>query len=269
MRFRPLEPKIASQVTGTRRIMKNQIYTFKEGFRDGIPIGMGYLSVSFGFGIAVVAAGLSPLIALLISMSNETSAGQKAGLDIIVAHGAVIEMILTQLIINLRYSLMGISLSQRLDDSFSTPWRMLLSFSITDEIFAVASTKRHKVGTRYFAGLSTAPYLGWALGTLLGALAGTLLPVVVRNCLGLMLYGMFIAIIIPPARRERGVLFAVCVAVGLSCMFNYLPVFSFLSGGFALIISAVVAAALAALLFPVAAPGEDVSSEDPDGEAAV
>ena len=238
-----------------------QVYTFKEGLTDGVPIGLGYLSVSFGFGIAVVAAGLSPLIALLISMSNETSAGQKAGLDIIIAHGGLIEMILTQFIINLRYSLMGISLSQRLDGSFTTPWRMLLSFSITDEIFAVSSTKRHKVGVKYFAGLSTAPYLGWALGTLLGALAGTILPGVVRNCLGLMLYGMFIAIIIPPARRERGVLFAVCMAVGLSCIFYYAPVFSFLSGGFSLIISAVASAAVAALLFPVASPGEDVSSE--------
>ena len=243
--------------------MKKQIYTFKEGLSDGVPIGLGYLSVSFGFGIAVVAAGLSPLIALLISMSNETSAGQKAGLDIIIAQGGLIEMILTQFIINLRYSLMGISLSQRLDGSFTTPWRMLLSFSITDEIFAVASTKQHKVGTKYFAGLSTVPYLGWALGTLLGALAGTLLPDVVRNCLGLMLYGMFIAIIIPPARRERGVLFAVCVAVGLSCIFYYVPFFDFLSGGFALIISAVAAAALAALLFPVASPRDDLPEDLP------
>ena len=246
--------------------MKKQIYSYKEGFRDGVPIGLGYLSVSFGFGIAVVAAGLSPLIALLISMTNETSAGQKAGLDIIVAHGALIEIILTQIVINLRYSLMGISLSQRLDHSFTTPWRMLLSFSITDEIFAVASTKQHKVGVRYFTGLSTAPYVGWALGTLLGALAGTLLPEVVRNSLGLMLYGMFIDIIIPPARRERGVLFAVCVAVGLSCILYYVPAFDFLSGGFALIISAVVAAALAALLFPVASPRDDLPPESRESE---
>ena len=244
--------------------MKQQAYTFREGLRDGVPIGLGYLSVSFGIGIAAVAAGLSPLIALIISMTNETSAGQKAGLDIIVACGGMVEMILTQFIINLRYSLMGISLSQRLDASFTTPWRMLLSFSITDEIFAVASTKQHKVGTRYFAGLATAPYLGWALGTLLGALAGTLLPDVIRNCLGLMLYGMFIAIIIPPARRERGVLFAVCVAVALSCIFYYVPFFDFLSGGFALIISAVAAAALAALLFPVASPKEDTQTREVD-----
>ncbi len=242
--------------------MKKQAYTFREGLRDGLPIGIGYLSVSFGFGIAVVAAGLDPLVALIISMTNETSAGQMAGLSIIMAAGSLIEMALTQLIINVRYSLMAISLSQRLDASFTTPWRMLLSFSITDEIFAVASTKREKVGVRYFSGLALSPYAGWALGTLLGALAGSLLPDVIRNSLGLMLYGMFLAIIIPPARRERGVLFAVCVAVGLSCILYYVPLFDFISSGFALIISAVIAAALAAWIFPVASPAEEVGEHD-------
>ena len=241
--------------------MKKQAYTFREGLRDGVPIGLGYLSVSFGIGIAAVAAGLSPLIALIISMTNETSAGQKAGLDLIadclpLAEG-IITMILSQLVINLRYSLMGISLSQRLDSSFTTPWRMLLSFSITDEIFAVASTKKEKVGVYYFAGLGCIPYIGWA--------AGTLLPEMVRGCLGLMLYGMFIAIIIPPARRERGVLFAVCLAVALSCVFYFVPFFDFLSDGLALIIAAVASAAVAALLFPVAAPHEDVETPAPDG----
>ncbi len=234
--------------------MKKQVYTYREGLRDGIPIGLGYLSVSFGFGIAVVAAGLSPLIALIISMTNETSAGQKAGLDLIIAASPLLELALTQLIINVRYSLMAISLSQRLDASFTTPWRLLLSFSITDEIFAVASTKPERVGVRYFSGLATAPYAGWVLGTLLGALAGAILPPVIRNSLGLMLYGMFIAIIIPPARRERGVLFAISVAVGLSCILYYVPLFDFISGGFALIISAVIGAALAAFLFPIAQP---------------
>ena len=244
--------------------MKKQAYTCQQGLRDGVPIGLGYLSVSFGLGIAAVAAGLSPLIALLISMTNETSAGQKAGLDLIaeclpLAEG-LLTMVLSQLVINLRYSLMGISLSQRLDESFTTPWRMLLAFSITDEIFAVASTKQEKVGTRYFLGLGFIPYVGWAAGTLLGSLAGTFLPEMARGCLGLMLYGMFIAIIIPPARRERGVLFAVCLAVALSCAFSFIPLFDFLSDGLALIIAAVIAAAVAALLFPVPTSDEDVET---------
>ena len=233
-----------------------QFYTYKEGLRDGVPIGLGYLSVSFGFGIAVVAGGLAPLVASLISMTNLTSAGQLAGLTIILAGGGMVEMALTQLVINIRYSLMALSLSQRLDKSFTTPWRMMLSCFITDEIFAVASTKSERVGRNYFAGLSTAPYIGWTLGTVLGALAGAILPDIVRNALGLMLYGMFIAIIIPPARRERGVLFAVFTAVALSCILYYVPLFDFLSGGFSLIISAVLASVLAAILFPVPSPHE-------------
>ena len=118
-----------------------QTYSFREGLRDGLPIALGYLTVAFGFGLTAVQAGLYPLTALILSLINETSAGQTAGLSVIAAHGTLIEMALTQFIINLRYSLMAISLSQRVDASFTVPARLLLGFSITDEIFAVASTK--------------------------------------------------------------------------------------------------------------------------------
>lgn len=248
--------------------MSKQAYTYREGLRDGIPIALGYLSVSFGFGISVVAKGLSWLVALIISLTNETSAGQLAGLGVIAASGPLIEIALTQLVINIRYSLMAISLSQRVDGSFSTFWRMLLSFSITDEIFAVASLKKEKIGVRYFGGLCTLPYLGWALGTLLGAVAGNLLPSIISGALGIMLYGMFLAIIVPPARKEKGVLLAVLVAVCFSVIFRYLPLFSFLSGGFALIISAAIGAVAAALFCPV--PGEDdtASSSTSDKEVS-
>ena len=239
--------------------MKKQTYSLPQGLKDGVPIGLGYLSVSFGFGIAVVAAGFSPLFALLISMTNETSAGQLAGLEIMARHGGLIEMALCQLIINLRYALMGVSLTQHVDGSFTTPWRMLLSFSITDEIYAVASTKPQKIGTRYFCGLAIPPYIGWALGTLLGAVAGQLLPPVVSSSLGVMLYGMFIAIIVPPAREQKGVLFAVLCAAGLSCVIYYLPALDFITGGFSVIICAVLVSALAAWLFPVAKAQEEVA----------
>ena len=119
-----------------------QTYSFREGLRDGLPIALGYLTVAFGFGLTAVQAGLYPLTALILSLINETSAGQTAGLSVIAAHGTLIEMALTQFIINLRYSLMAISLSQRVDASFTVPARLLLGFSITDEIFAVASTGR-------------------------------------------------------------------------------------------------------------------------------
>ena len=224
---------------------------FRHGLRDGLPIALGYLSVSFGFGIAAVSKGLSVLSALIISMTNLTSAGQVAGLSIIAASGAIIEMIMTQLIINLRYSLMGLTLTQSLDDTFSTLHRMAISFFITDEIFAVASSKVGGVNTRYMYGLGLLPYIGWSAGTLLGAVAGSLLPKDISAALGIAIYGMFVAIIVPPAKRNRGILICVIISAVFSCILKYVPVFSFITQGFGVIICAVLAAALAALLFPV------------------
>lgn len=237
-----------------------QIYTFREGLGDGLPIALGYLTVSFGFGIAAVQAGLYPLTALIVSLINETSAGQTAGLTVLAAHAplvkTLIEMAVTQFVINLRYALMAISLSQRVDGSFTIPARLVLGFSITDEIFAVASTKRERVGTHYFAGLCLLPYTGWAAGTLVGALAGSLLPTAIGQALGIVLYGMFLALILPPARRERGILVAVLVAAGLSCLIRYIPIFSFISSGFSIIISGVCGALVAAWLCPVSVDPE-------------
>jgi predicted branched-subunit amino acid permease len=226
-------------------------YHFGNGFVDGIPIGLGYLSVSFGFGISAVGDGLRFLEALIISMTNLTSAGQVAGVAVIVAGGTVIEMILTQLVINLRYSLMGITLTQRLDPRCTTPHRMLMSFGLTDEIFAVAASKPYPVCPKYFYGLMTAPYLGWALGTLLGAWAGNVLPSDLRSAMGIMIYAMFVAIILPPMKKNTGVLFVVLLSAALSCCMYYLPVLNTVSTGFSIIICAVIAAAIMAILRPI------------------
>lgn len=222
---------------------------FFKGMKDGIPIGLGYLSVSFGFGILCINLGLSVAAAVGISLSNLTSAGQVAGVGIIVAGGTLIEMALTQLVINLRYSLFAISLSQKLDDSFTTPHRVLASFGITDEIFAVAYAQEGKLKPWYMYGLIIVSALGWVAGTFFGAAVGQILPAALSDALGIMLYGMFVAIVIPPARKERGVLLAAILAALCSVLFTY--VFTAVSGGFAVIISAVVAAAVCALLFPV------------------
>ena len=229
--------------------MKKTLYG--EGVRDGIPIGLGYLSVSFGFGISAVNGGLSPILAVLISLTNLTSAGQVAGLDIILKAGTVIEMILTQLVINARYFLMSLSLSQKLDTSFTTRHRFLAAFGITDEIFGVASSKKGLLRPSYMYGLILLPLLGWTGGTLLGALAGSVLPYAIRNALGIAIYGMFVAIVVPPAKRERGVLVAALLGIAVSLILAYVPLFSFVTSGFAVIVSALVAATAAALLFPV------------------
>lgn len=224
---------------------------FIKGLRHGLPIGLGYLSVAFTFGIKAVGDGLTPLQALLISMTNVTSAGQFAGLPLMVAQASLMEAALTQLVINLRYALMSLSISQKLDKDMTTPRRMLFSFMNTDEIFAVASAQPGKVNHVYLYGLMIAPYAGWALGTLLGAVAGQLLPAFVRGALGVAIYGMFLAIILPPARREKPVRAVVLIAVALSLCFRYLPVLNRVSSGFVIIICAVTASALGAALFPV------------------
>ena len=225
--------------------------SFLQGVKHGIPIALGYLSVSFTFGMKAVGDGLTWAQAVLISMTNVTSAGQFAGLPLMVAQASLIETALTQLVINLRYALMSLSLSQKLDHTMTTLHRMVFSFCNTDEIFAVASSQPGKVGRWYLYGLMSTPWLGWALGTLLGAVAGQLLPVFFRQALGIAIYGMFLAIILPPARRERPVRVVVLLAVGMSLCFRYLPVLSRLSSGFVIIICAVVASAVGALMFPV------------------
>ncbi|MGN0617853.1 MAG: AzlC family ABC transporter permease [Ruminiclostridium sp.] len=222
---------------------------FFKGLYHGIPIALGYLSVSFGFGIMAVKAGLSILAAVGISVTNLTSAGQAAGVAIIAAGGSYIEMALTQLVINIRYSLMGLSLSQRLDKTFTTPHRLIASFGITDEIFAVASAQPGRVTPWYMYGLILISFLGWSGGTLLGAAAGQFLPAEITDAMGIVLYGMFLAIIIPPARKEKSVLTAVVIAALFSILFTYL--LTAVSPGFAVIISAIAASAVAALLFPI------------------
>ena len=222
---------------------------FKKGLYHGVPIALGYLSVSFGFGIMSVRLGIGVLETVIISLTNLTSAGQAAGVGIIAAGGGLIEMVMTQLVINLRYALMALSLSQKLSHRFNTPLRMLVAFGITDEIFAVSSVQKGKIEPIYMFGLILISAAGWTLGTALGAGAGSILPQAITDAIGLVLYGMFLAIIIPPARESRSVLCAVLIAAALSILFYY--VFTAVSSGFAIIISAVGAALVCAWIFPI------------------
>ena len=185
--------------------------TFIRGVRGGIPIGMGYLPVSFSFGIMAVSCGLEWWQALLISMTTLTSAGQLAALGVMVHPGQYVEMLVSQLTINLRYSFMSMSLSQKTAPEFRGIRRWLLGFFMTDEIFAVASAER-QVSTKFFMGLAVMPYIGWATGTLLGSVLGNILPPLVMNALCLAIYGMFLAIIAPVARRSVAVLSVVRVS---------------------------------------------------------
>ena len=226
--------------------MKKQ---FRKGMLHGVPIMLGYLSVSFGFGILAVQKNLTVLQAVGISVTNLTSAGQAAGVGIIAAGGSLLEMVLCQLVINLRYSLMSLSLSQKLDSSFTLVHRLIAAYGVTDEIFAVASSQPEPLTPAYMYGLILTPFIGWSSGTLLGAAAGSIMPAQLTAALSLMLYGMFIAIIIPPAKKSAKVLLVIVLSAGLSVMFRFL--LPMVNEGFAIIISSVVSSATVALIFPV------------------
>lgn len=236
--------------------MKSDL-TFRKGIVDGLPICFGYLSVSFAFGIFAVGAGLSVLEAVLISMTNVTSAGQLAAVPIIGAGGSMMELAMSQLIINLRYALMSVSLSQKFDEKVRLRDRFVIAFVNTDEVFALASSQKGAVSKQYMFGLMITPWCGWALGTFVGAVAGNVLPAVVISALGLAIYGMFIAIVLPKAKHHGATAVCVLIAVSLSCCFYYIPLLKAVPSGFTVIICAVIAAAIMAWLKPVEQEAED------------
>ena len=224
---------------------------YTAGMKAGMPVCIGYFSVSFGFGAMAVAQGLSVWHAILISATNLTSAGQFAGLTVIAAGEAILAMILTQLVINSRYALMSLALGPRFGPSVGTGKRLAAAFFNTDEIFALGMAREGKLTAAYFLGAGTVAALGWTGGTAMGALAGSLLPLAVRASLGVMLYGMFIAIVVPQARQEKPILLSVVLALVFSCLFAWVPVLKEVSAGLAIVICTVAAAAICALVCPV------------------
>ncbi len=224
---------------------------FMAGAQAAVPVCIGYFSVSFGFGAMAISQGLSVLNAILISASNLTSAGQFAGLTVIAAGATLLEMILTQVVINSRYALMSLALGQRFGQEVGLLPRMAAAFFNTDEVFALGMTRLGKLTASYFLGAGLIAALGWIAGTAMGALAGTVLPPSVRVALGVMLYGMFIAIVVPQARQEKPMLVCLVLSLVFSCLFAWLPLLQTISSGLAIVICTVAAAALCAWLFPV------------------
>lgn len=223
---------------------------FKRGIKCGIPIGLGYFSVAFTFGIISVSFGLSWWQAVLISMLTVTSAGQFAGIGTMVGLGSYFEMLISQITINIRYSFMSVSLSQKTDSKFKGIYRWLFGFMMTDEIFAVAVSQK-EVRRSFFAGLCVLPYIGWSGGTLLGALLGNILPHRLMSALSLAIYGMFVAIVVPEMKKRKSVIIIVILAAILSVAFYYLPVINKVSSGLSISICAIASALIGAFLFPV------------------
>lgn len=224
---------------------------FKRGIQDGIPIGLGYFAVSFTFGMMAVSGGLTAWQAVLISLTNLTSAGQFAGLGIIVAGGSMWEMALTQLVINLRYCLMSFSFSQKLEKNISTGHRLAVAFGVTDEIFGVSASQEGRLSPWYNYGVMSMAIPGWTLGTLVGAVLGNVLPGFLVSALNVAIYGMFLAVIIPPAKKNKSVLGVVIGAMAISTVFAVVPVLNKVSSGFVIIITTLIVAGLAAHFSPI------------------
>ena len=235
--------------------------SFTKGIKDGLPICFGYLSVAFAFGIFSVESGLSILQAVLISMTNVTSAGQLAAVPIITGGGHLLELIVSQLVINLRYALMSVSLSQKLGTTVSSFDRFVISFMNTDEVFAVSSANKGYVGRRYMYGLILTPFLGWSFGTFLGAGAGNVLPAIITSALGIAIYAMFVAIVVPVASKEKNTLSCVLIAIVLSCVFKFVPLLSRVESGFVVIICAVTASVIMSVISPVDIKEEVIENE--------
>jgi predicted branched-subunit amino acid permease len=223
---------------------------FKTGLLSGIPIALGYIPVSFTFGLVAAKAGIPPLTAIIISLTNLTSAGQFAGVGLISAGAALYVIAFTTFVINIRYMLMSLSISQKITRDMSFFKRAVMAFGITDEVFAVASMEKGKIGFSFMAGLISLPYLGWAAGTFLGAFTNSILPESLQSAMGVALYGMFIALVVPTAKKSRPVLMVALVAVALSCAFKWVHIFRALSSGWSIIIAAVAASLAGALIFP-------------------
>ncbi len=244
-----MKKNIKLKTINTKKIYN--LDNYKYGLKKGIPISLGYLSVSITFGMMSTQGGLSPWIALLISMTNLTSAGQFAGINLIFISATYLEIALTIFVINIRYMLMSLSLSQKIEDKIPLFKRLIISFGITDETFTLASLETNELTSEFMLGLMTLPYLGWALGTFIGAITTKFLPPSLKDPLGIALYAMFIALIIPQVKKSKPILVVVIIAVIISCIFRYITCLNKVSSGFVVIVASIISSAIGAYLFPI------------------
>lgn len=235
----------------TRQMDVRSESTFYKGVKDGLPIAFGYLSVAFAFGMLAVEKGFAVWAPVLISLTSFTGTGQFVGIDLMAAGAAFAEVAFTILIVNLRYLLMSLSLSQKIAPEMKLWQRIIVAFGNTDEIFAVSMQQRGMLNFRYILGLILSAYSGWVAGTAVGALASGILPMSVRSALGIAIYAMFVAIIVPAAKTSKPVMRVALIAVLLSCLFAWVPGLKSLSSGWVIIICGVVASALGAYFYPI------------------
>ena len=240
--------------------MKSKL-TFSRGFRDGIPVMLGYLSVSFAFGMIANSRGFPIWCAALFSMTNLSGTGQFVGLDLISTGAGIAEMICTIAVINARYFLMSLSLGQKLPQKVTLWQRFIIAFGDTDENFAIAMMQTEPLTFPYMAGMILSSYSGWVGGTILGGLASGLIPDSVLSALGIALYAMFVALVVPPAKQSRPVLIVVLTAAAVSTLLNIIPIIKDIGSGWIIIIAGIAASAMGAVFFPISDTETETAEE--------
>lgn len=247
-----MEQEILTKRISGKRSFKIQTNNnaFKTGMKDGVPIGLGYLAVSFSLGIMAKSAGLTPFQGFLVSLLCNASAGEFAGFSVIAAAGSFLEMAMAILVANARYLLMGCALSQRMEPGLALRHRLIMAFDITDEVFAITIARPGWLNPYYTYGamVTTMPF--WAIGTALGVMAGNMLPANIVSAFSVALYGMFLAVIIPQAKKDKIVAGLVVFCFAISYAGTYAPFIKDLSDGTKTIIFTILISAGAAILFP-------------------
>ncbi len=241
--------------------MNNKDNIFFKGMKDGFPVALGYLAVSFTLGTAAIKCGITPLQALLASFLNNTSAGEFAAFTLIGAGVSYLEVAVTTLILNMRYLLMSCALSQKLAPDTPIFHRFIMSYDVTDELFGLSVMQKGRLNPAYTYGIMALSIPAWSLGTYLGAVMGSIMPSGVLSAMNVALYGMFIAVIVPPAKKDKIIALVIAVSMVSSLMFSILPGLKSLSSGITVIILTVVISLAAAILFPVEPKKEVVSCE--------
>lgn len=236
---------------------------YLRGLKDGIPIGLGYIPVSIACGVAASKAGISALASELMTFLIYSGSGQATVTNLFEGGEVSILMyIITLFVMNCRYMLFSFSLSQRLSPTIKFHEKMLIGILNTDEVFGVAMREKGYINSKYFLGVATIPYISFILGNLTGSFATNLLPGYISSALGIMLYAMFIALIVPSAKSSKPVLWIVLIALSLSLILECIPAVKMcLSAGWIVIICAVVTSLIGAFLFPVEDSKEETISE--------
>ena len=224
---------------------------FLRGIKDGIPIALGYFAVSITLGIAAVKAGMTPGQASLTSLLINASAGEFIGFTLIAQNAGYVEVFIMEAVANARYLLMSCALSQKLDPKESLIKRLLVGFNVTDEIFGISISVPGKLNPFYAFGADVVAMPGWALGTLTGGILGAVLPTRIVSALSVALYGMFIAIFVPPAKKNKVVLSTVIAGAVLSFIMTEASIFSVIPEGIRIILLTVIISLAAAIFFPV------------------